>query len=407
MGLLDLVTGGKSSDASDALEKALEDIQAVKTPTTGDLSFQIQQLVQEGVLTPEQAKTFLQNPSAFSTENIDQTGTGAQKEAIAGLLSRAKEGGLNPTDQAKISQIMQDLGTQERGANEAVVQNQAERGALTGGETLAAQLEGNQTADIAANQAGLGTAAASYQAMLDELTSAGNMGQGLQSQENTQANTVAAATDAINKFNATQQQQEENYNVGNRNTAEAQNLSERQRVGDTNVGNANTHAQYEANLPQQVYEDEIAKAEAEAGVRGGQANLDTTQGGQEAGLIGNLVGTGGQIAAAGMAKPPTTNIYTGSEGGEVHDYREGGEVEADQPEEEPVVKGNSPRNDKIPAFLSKNEIVLPRTVTAHPSPDKVMAFLNRIRQKKEAPPPVHPADTAHVLKALSLMRGHV
>lgn len=407
MSLLDTLTGGKSSEAQADLERALAAIQGVQVPTAQSMQYQIQKLVQAGVLTPEQAKTFLQSPNAMASENVPQTGTGAQVGAIEGLQSAAQEGGLNPEEQAKIAQIIQQLGTQEKGANDAVVQNQAQRGALTGGETLAAQLQGNQAADVNANQMGLGTAAEGYNAMLQELTSSGALGSGLQGQENTQANTVGAATNAINQFNAAQQQGQENYNTGASNEAQRENLATKQAVGDTNVANENAYSQYQAQLPAQVEQMQMQKAAAEAGVSESQASQATQAGGQEAGLIGGLVGTGGEVAAAGLAPTPNFNfgapqyqgangpIQTGAHGGEIHSYLGGGKVDG-----KANVGGDSPENDTVPAILSPGEVVLPRTV-AHAQPDKVMEFLNRIRKPKMP----HPDDTAHVLQVLGRIRG--
>lgn len=390
MGLLDLVTGGKSSDASAALNQARAAIEAIKTPTAADLQFQIQNLVQAGVFTPEQGKTFMQNPSAFLSEIIPQTGTGAQETAISDLLSAAKEGGLNPDEQAQLAQVLQTLNTSEKGANDAVVQRQAERGALTGGETLAAQLGNNQAADVTANNAGLATAAQGYNAMLQELTSAGQLGSGLQTQENTQANTVAAATDAINKFNTTQQQEEENFNVGNTNTAQAANTQNLQNIEGTNVANANQHAKDMAETNQTAYEDALQKAAAAAGVSENIATNDTTQGGQMAELIGGAVGTGGEVAAAGMAPKVAY-------GGEIHSYLDGGQVGGIA-----KVPGDSLKNDTVKAMLSPGEIVLPRTIAHNPDPDRVMAFLNRIRKPKSP----HPEDVKTVLDALTIGRHH-
>jgi hypothetical protein len=422
MGLLDLITGGKSSDASAEMEKALQDIQGVATPTADEMKYQIQKLVQAGVITPEMAQTYLQNPNALASENIDQTGTQAQQEAISGLLGAANEGGLNPAEQAQMQQIVQGLNTQEKGANDAIIQRQAERGALTGGETLAAQLEGNQAADVNANQLGAATAGNAYNQMLQELTSAGSLGSGLQGQENTQANTVAAATNAINQFNAAQQQQEENLNVGNKNTAQAENVQNLQNIENTNVGNENAYSQYQAQLPQEIYSDEMQKAAAEAGVSENAADLATTQGGQNAGLLGGLLGTAGTVigsiyggpvgGAVGNAVGQEAGqmVTSGDQsagvgaayGGEIHNYLKGGFVHPDDPREIAKISGNSRQNDKIPAMLSEGEIVLPRTVAQNPQPDRVMAFLNRIRKPKVQ---VHPEDTANVLHALSMVRN--
>jgi len=389
LSLLDTFTGGKSSEASSALENALQAIQEVQTPTAQSMQYQIQKLVQAGVLTPEQAQTYLQSPNALASENVDQTGTKAQEDEIAQLLGMAGEGGLSPAEQSQMQSIIQGLNTQEKGANDAVVQNQAARGALTGGETMAAQLEGNQAADVNANQLGLGTASNAYTQMLNELTSAGSAGQALQGQQNTQANTVAAATNAINQFNTAQQQQEENMNVGAQNTAKQFNLENAQGISNQNVENENAYSQYQAQLPQEVYADQMQKAAAEAGVSENQAANDTTQGGQMAGLIGGAIGAAGDVGAA-YAAP-----VKASEGGEIESFLNGGVVDG-----KAKVRGNSPKNDTVPAVLSPGEVVLPRTISQNPQPDKVMAFLNRIRGAKMP----HPDDTAHVLQALGRLR---
>jgi hypothetical protein len=373
------------------MEEALKEIQGIKTPTADDMKYQVQKLVQQGILTPAQAQTYLQNPNALEGKQIDQTGTDAQKQGIAGLLSAAEQGGMDPNEQARIAEINRQTGTQEKGANDAVLQNQAARGALTSGETLAAQLQNNQNATVNANQNAGNVAGQAYQDRLAELTSAGNMGSGLQGQENTQSNTVGAATNAINQFNAAQQQQEENLNVANRNAAQEENLQNAQNISNTNVGNENAYSQYQAQLPEEVFNNEMQKATGVAGANQNAAALDTQQGGQEAALTGGLVGTAGQVGGAALMA---------SEGGEVpseiHNYLNGGVVDG-----KARVSGNSPKNDTVPAMLSPGEVVLPRTVAQHPQPDRVMEFLNRMRGKPKSP---HPDDVATVLHALGKVR---
>lgn len=433
MSLLDTLTGGKSGDASTDLDKALEAIQNVQTPTQDQMEYQVQQLVQAGILTPQQAQTYLQSPSAFGSENIDQTGTQAQQDVIGSLLSDAKQGGLNPEEQAQMDQIEQQLGTQEKGANDAVVQNQAARGALTGGETLAAQLQDNQNATVNANENASNTAGQAYEQMLNELTSAGTLGGNLQGQENTQANTVAAATDAINRFNTTQQQGEENLNVGENNTAQAENLQNLQGIENANATNNNNYSAYKAQLPQEIYQDQLSKAQGEAGVNEQKASQDTGQGNQYLNLEGGLVNflapqpftgqsagstvaggsggsAGGGASGAGAAGAGADTFEGGSagEGAGAADAvlaaDEGGEVPGEAEE-----SGDSPRNDRVPALLSPHEMVIPRSAAIpamHGDNHKVMDFLNRMRTKKQmSPPPVHPHDIKGVLDALTMRRG--
>lgn len=419
MSLLDTLTGGKSGEASADLDKALQSITAVQTPTIEQMQFQIQKLVQAGVLTPAKAQFYLANPSAFMTEVIPQLGTQAQESAIGSLMSDARAGGMSPTEEAGVQDVIRKLNTQEKGQRDAILQNAAARGTLTGGETLASQLEANQSDAANANETALSKAAQAEQLALQEITSAGTMGGALQGQENTQANTVAGAVDAINKFNAAQEQGTENFNVQNENAARAANLENAQRVGDTNVENANTHALQQSQLPQEVYQDALAKAEAEAGIYGDKSGLATKQGQQNLDILGGIAGSVSPAVGSAfdkvMAPPPVvptpvsgaaTNspIQTGWEGGEFHKYLSGGKVAADDPRERARVPGNSPANDRIPALLSEGEVVLPRTVAQNPQPDKVMEFLQRMRQAKPLPP-VHPHDVKSLLDGMALRRS--
>lgn len=458
MSLLDTLTGGASEQANLDLEQALQAIQQVKAPSVEDMQFQIQKLVQAGVLTPAKAQFYLANPSAFQKEVIPQLGTQAQESAVGTLLSDASAGGISPAEEAATQDVIRKLNTTEKGQRDAILQNAAARGTLTGGETMAAQLEGNQTDVSSANEEALKNAATAQELALQELTSAGTMGAGLQGQENTQANTVAAATDAINKFNAAQEQGTENFNVQNENAAEAANLENLQRIGDTNVGAANVHAEKMSQLPQEVYQDALAKAQAEAGIKEAQAGQATGQGQQQLDILGggiaaatapfaapyvNIVNpAAGSTTAAGAQ--PNSGVMTGEKGGLV-EYLESKYGKPDAPPEEKInpvpgpeispdiyvgkdgrnhattamlagaggkvpgdgrknAPGDSPRNDRIPAMLSKDEIVLPRSVSVpamRGNDDKVMEFLNRMRKPKMPP---HPDDVATVLHALGKVR---
>ena len=78
---------------------------------------------------------------------------------------------------------------------------------------------------------------------------------------------------------------------------------------------------------------------------------------------------------------------------------EGGEIDG-----RPIVPGDSPVNDKVPAMLSPGEIVLPRSVATHPNaPELAKEFVKHLPKKAESKP-IHPHDVHTVLKALSSIR---
>lgn len=77
-------------------------------------------------------------------------------------------------------------------------------------------------------------------------------------------------------------------------------------------------------------------------------------------------------------------------------YAHGGQAE---------VPGDSPKNDKIPAMLSENEIVLPRSVTmSDNAPEQAKQFVRHILNNKREIKPVDPADIHVVLEALTKRR---
>ena len=68
--------------------------------------------------------------------------------------------------------------------------------------------------------------------------------------------------------------------------------------------------------------------------------------------------------------------------------------------------GNSPLNDTVPARLSPGEVVLPRSVTQHPSQlGKFLANKAPSMASKMAPAAAHPSDLAAMMRAMAALRG--
>jgi hypothetical protein len=97
-------------------------------------------------------------------------------------------------------------------------------------------------------------------------------------------------------------------------------------------------------------------------------------------IAGGVLSGGGAVLAqwANNQKPRDM-----AKGGEVRDYRDGGEVPG-----RAAVKGDSPRNDTVPAVLSPGEVVLPRTVAQAPdAPDRAAGFVEAIKRRGKSGPP--------------------
>lgn len=245
-------TGNEQAGIQGGIQGALNELHQVKLPTIAQMSIKLQSLVQQGVLTPEMADTFLQEATAYS-----QMDPMARNE----LVQTIKDKGMDPQARAALHQLQQTTGEQERGSREAILQNAQERGVAGSGIEMAANLANQQgSATRMANQ-GFQAAADANQRQLQAV-------QGLATMDSQKA----AAQDAINQFNAANRQSVENQNTLWGNQAAEKNLAEKQRIADTNVATKNQQELYNKGLHQQAFQNQFGVAQANANASLGQAN---------------------------------------------------------------------------------------------------------------------------------------
>ena len=448
MSLLDLITGGDSSKASDAQKAAIAALQGIQTPTAEQLSLpELQKYATAFQMTPAQMRAFLQQNNALANENVDQTGTSAQKSAIAQLANIANAGPEGtPTERAQVEQINQDAARNLAGQRGAIDQQAQARGVPLG--LLQAALQQQQAGQGAqdAHMAALGAQSNAYQAALNAMAQGGQLGGQLQGQQNTQANTVANAQNAMQQFNAANQQAASAANAGYQQQANAANTTANNQVSQANTGLANQRTQYNAQVPQQVFNNQLSKATGIAEQNNQLANTYTNQGQQNAGIFSGLLGAGATLAGGPLAgaaanrtlTPGGSPIGSSSVGpvstpNDPNQYRpmgysDGGEVQFEDPVPGPEsapdiyrgkdsrlhvgrsyiaahggmmppsdemcmksggpvpgqaqVPGDSPMNDTVHARLSPGEVVVPRSIVQS-----------------------HPEDVATLLAAMKHLRG--
>jgi hypothetical protein len=166
------------------------------------------------------------------------------------------------------------------------------------------------------------------------------------------------------------------------------NLQNAQNVNAANTGAQQNQVYYNAGLPQQQFNNELAKANGQSGVYSQAANAAQTAAQGNANATGQLIQGGATLlgtiyggpaggAAAGAAAGAVTgnNKKTGyseggsvcmSEGGEAHNHYlcmlMGGKVPG-----KAEVPGDSETNDTVPAMLSPGEIVIKRSKAESPA----------------------------------------
>lgn len=309
MGLFDSVSsffqGGRDKQSEQALAYALQQIAGVKEPTLNELTLpELQQYVSAGILTPAQAQAYLQESNAYNEMVIPQTGTQAMVEALnqlSGIAGAGPEG--TAQHRAQVAKTISDMNQAVAGQRGAIEQEMAAKG--TPARMLQAALS-SQYAGQDAQQAylnSLNSQAAAEQMALNALSGKANVGQALQGQENAQANTVAAAQNAMEQFNAANQQQASQLNAQMRERANEYNTQNAQNISQRNTEQANARTAYNTGQRQQVYNNAMDKAKAMAGVYGSQAQNYSNMGKQAAGIASGLIGAGTTMAGGMMGGP--------------------------------------------------------------------------------------------------------
>ena len=234
--------------------------QGIALPDVNDMQLQLEQLVEQGVLTPEQAQAQLADRSETDNISTDPRTKEAQMAALSGLQDIANSGGMTDSDEVNLNHIRNDEDTAARGKREAILQNAASRGLGGSGLELMSQMQNQQDAATRTSARDMDVSAQAKDRALQALMDAGKMGGDIQAQDFSQQATKANANDAIAKFNAQNQQQVGLTNTAANNAAQAANLANKQSVANANVGQRNSQQQYNKELLQKNFQNQIQKA---------------------------------------------------------------------------------------------------------------------------------------------------
>ncbi len=426
MSLLGFLTGGKSGQAEAALDEAQRTLSAVKAPSIQELTLpQLQQYVQAGILTPEQAQAVLVQKNAFDNISTSSKPVEAEMSALSKMQDIADSGGLDAQAKNKIAQAQNNAQITAQGQRGSIIDQMAARGIPTSliSEAMqhAAVGQDAQTQMLADTQA----ASDAEQRALAALSESGTLGGQIHGQEYSEAANKAQAANAIAQWNAQNQTATNEQNTSRLNTAQLLNLQTKQNAMNANTQTGNQRTAYNANLPQQVYNNAMQKAQASANISGQKAGLYTGQGKQNAQIVGGLTGLGvttlfgGNQAGQGGADAGGGGGGGGAFPGSAMGYGAGsagsGAAAYESPEAAAMVlagggkipgkadvPGDNPRNDKVPAMLSPGEVVIPRTIASNP--DLARQFVAHVMRNKVPVKPVHHEDVKTMLDALTARR---
>ncbi len=418
--------GDARTAARNAGSEATGAYQSITPPSVDEQKVQLKLLQQMGVLSPELEQALTLAPSKMEDISTDPKIRDAQLQALETLRNLGNSG-LSSQDMANLNAIRNDNNQQVNARNQSILQNQAARGTAGSGNELAMQLQASQSGANRASAQGDQLAADSQNRALQAIANSGTLAGQMNSQDFGQNAAKAQAADAISKFNTANSQDVSGRNVGRENQAQQYNLNEKQHIADSNVGIQNQQEMHNKALYQQQFQDQMARAQGLAGqLRQNQAQ-DMNESARQANFysgIGQGVDKGAMAVAGAMSgggspgslSPEAANANSNSamidngyygfgssmgggyaHGGMIPAYSDGGTVDqlakmaplammllkdGGQVPGTPIVPGDSPINDVVPAVLSSGEVVVPNSVV-NSDPSHIATFVQHAKDKNK------------------------
>lgn len=262
-------------------------------------AFTAQQIYNPEKLSDTELKALLNNERLGSLY-------GTQEDVLS-KLGDYTQGGMSAIDKARLAEVQNQINQQNRGNQEAIIQNMAQRGLAGSGSELAARLNSQQGGAQAGYLAGTDIAGQAAQRAYDALQSQGAYASQLQGQQYGQMSNAAQASDMINKYNNEMSNQamitdyQNKQNISNMNTAAAN------QVAQQNTELANQARLYNiTQKPMQQYAMQSNQAGMAQQGLGNQANISAQNAAGNMSFWGGLLGSGIQGGAYMYGNQPKT-----------------------------------------------------------------------------------------------------
>ena len=411
MGLFD----SSDSGSQDYLKQALASYQQANVPTVAQETVNnLPMETVQGTVNPNNIQVASQAPSAFNDISLDPATRAAQMAALSQYTNIADAGGLDANAKLAIQQANDAATTQAQGEQGAIMRAAQAQGQGGGDFALTQRALAAQGASNTAATTGMQAAAEAEANREAALNAMSNIGGSVNAADYSQAANKAGAQNTINATNQAATNAANTGNVANQIQTGEFNTGNAQNVNAANTAAGQNQVYYNANLPQQQFNNELAKAGGIAGVSESQANAAQNATNAGNAMTGSLLGTAGTIvggmyggpagaalggtlgsslgggAKAGAIGAPASygsttastpgyqmnaakNAPAGAtgfskggytcyaDGGIAHDHaicmKLGGHISG-----KAKVAGDSEENDTVPAMLSPGELVIPRSV---------------------------------------------
>lgn len=288
-GYLAILAGAGGDGGMDQYRAAVQVFKKLQEPDFDMSSLTPAELQLVGQYFPEESAAIIEQKQAQQVADTPEMRQ-AQLEALAGWGQVAQEG-LPLVDRLRAEELYRGMGNEAQANDQAILEDLAARGRLSGGMALQGRLQGSQAAMENARASGSDLAMQAQQARLQGLAQYGNMAGAIRSQDIGLRTTNA---DAVNRFNEWVSQLKTQVGMQNaqaRQAARDRNVSERQRIADYNATNAQDVQQFnlenQNRLRQLTFEDQLAKAQGLSGAYMGYGRAkDAETAGRQSQILG-------------------------------------------------------------------------------------------------------------------------
>jgi hypothetical protein len=405
-GIAGLFSGSDDNASAEARQHAVDAINSLDVDALTKQQM-LQQYQTNGKLDPVMIQKLPLN--ADQKQQITESASALANQKYAqDALKQMSQTGMSAQDMAQMQAQRSSVAQDTNAKTNQLLQQSQQRGTLSSGDTLAAQLMANQQGAQNASKGAIDIAAQAAQARQQALGQYGQMATQVRGQDYATQQANMQNELARQKFLDENSLSRQTANVGAQNQAQMYNLQRQQQVGDQNVGTANQYTQHLQDLKNQ---DAMGKAGMLANAYSGQATgLAADQAAQAAGTtsmwsgLTNAAGAIGKMNQAddtdtksGAKTTSTTTPKYGAFGalgnifsGKAH----GGEIEGTAP-----FKGDTEENDIVPIMASPGELVIPRSKMS--DAESAKAFIDKhFGTKKE------PSKHEHLLDLIAELHGN-
>lgn len=387
----------KDKAANDLINKIIQNGQGLNAPTLNPVALEHQSYggdVNPGHIGAAQAGVADAGPTHMNEVSTDPRLREAQMRALSSMQGVADSGGMTSADTANMRRMQSQVGGDDAGRRNAIMQGMQQRGLGGSGMELLNQLTSAQGSTDREAQQGLDVQGMAQQRALQAMQGAGSMSGSLRDQDFSQQARAKEAQDSIDKFNTQGRNQNSQFNAGFQqqgNIANAQmgmQAGLANRAGRQEVLNANTGINNQQNttntlqVPQQNFANQGTAVAARQnsyipGVNyysGANSAMQAEKGNKAGAVVGGIGAVVGGIyggpagAAAGGAAGK--KVGTSMAGGDQNQQSQDGTAYAAFGGKIPGIAphhGDTMANDSVPTMLSPGEVVLPRSIAAHPS----------------------------------------